>query len=323
MSYRQRLSPLPGFTLVELLVVIAIIGILVAMLLPAVQAAREAARRMQCTNNQKQVGLAMLNFESHYKVFPAGVMGPDKNGWWGGHTALFQILPFLEEGVVESQLNYEDDWLSYLSLDNRYPGSSQITPYQCPSDDTAGRVVGFQAYGKDIPRSRSNVVLCYGKEFLWNCALPSPQNRDPPPDETENGGPFRFHHGRRLREFEDGTSHTALGSELIAGKKDDSGPYDYRGIWAWPDIGSSYLHVETPNSSAPDRIRWCGDPAIEVSPCFATGLECNGANTARSNHPGGVNGVLFDGSVAFHTDDIDLQVWRALSTIAGGQSDYQ
>ena len=82
MSYRQRLSKLPGFTLVELLVVIAIIGILVAMLLPAVQAAREAARRMQCANNQKQVGLAMLNFESHYKVFPAGVMGPDKNGWW-------------------------------------------------------------------------------------------------------------------------------------------------------------------------------------------------------------------------------------------------
>ena len=79
---------------------------------------------------------------------------------------MFQILPFLEEGVVESQLNHEDDWLSYLSLDNRYPGSSQITPYQCPSDDTAGRVVGFQAYGKDIPRSRSNVVLCYGKEFL-------------------------------------------------------------------------------------------------------------------------------------------------------------
>ena len=72
-----------------------------------------------------------------------------------------------------------------------------------------------------------------------------------------------------------------MGSELIAGKKDGPGPYDYRGIWAWPDIGSSYLHVETPNSSAPDRIRWCGDPAIEVSPCFATGLECNGANTAR------------------------------------------
>ena len=83
MSYRQRLSQLPGFTLVELLVVIAIIGILVAMLLPAVQAAREAARRVQCANNQKQVGLAMLNFESHYKVFSAGVMGPDKNGWWG------------------------------------------------------------------------------------------------------------------------------------------------------------------------------------------------------------------------------------------------
>ena len=95
---RKTFHQVHGFTLVELLVVIAIIAILVALLLPAVQAAREAARRTQCTNNHKQTGLALMNYEQHQETFPPGNMGWNKSGTeWLGHTALFLILPFLEQ----------------------------------------------------------------------------------------------------------------------------------------------------------------------------------------------------------------------------------
>lgn len=317
-----------GFTLVELLVVIAIIAILISLLLPAVQSAREAARRLQCSNNLKQIGLAMLNFENQYKRLPEGVMGPNDvphglYGRWQGHTAFFQVLPFLEQGAVEGSLNYDDDWLSYHTHDNRYPGSATIPTYSCPSDNTKGRVVKFRAYGKDIPRSRSNYAMCYGKDFIWNCDHPSPQNKNPPDNITENGGPFRYHHSRKLRDFIDGTSNTLIISEVIAGRVDvpGSGKIDFRGIWAWPDVGSAYLHVETPNSSVPDCLRdiSCGDPLVEVSPCSPTCQECDGRPAARSFHPGGVNAVACDGSVTFFSDSIDLYTWRALSTIQGGE----
>ena len=275
-----------------------VIAILIALLLPAVQSAREAARRIQCTNHEKQIGLAILNFENHYRRLPEGVMGANSVGRWGGHTAFFQILPFLEQGTVEGTLNYDDDWLSYYTHDNRYPGSSIIPMYHCPSDNTKGRVVKFEAYGKDIPRSRSNYVMCYGKQFIWNCDHPTPQNRDPPDEITENGDPFRYHHSRKLPDFTDGTSNTLIISEVIAGRVDNPniGKIDFRGIWAWPDIASGYLHVETPNSSVPDCLRdiSCGDPTMEVSPCSPTCQECDGRPTARSFHPGGVNFPLKD-----------------------------
>ena len=115
---------------------------------------------------------------------------------------------------------------------------------------------------------------------------------DPPDEITENGGPFRYHHSRKLRYFTDGTSNTLIISEVIAGRVDNPniGKIDFRGIWAWPDIASGYLHVETPNSSVLDCLRdiSCGDPTMEVSPCSPTCQECDGRPTARSFHPGGV-----------------------------------
>ena len=102
-----------GFTLVELLVVIAIIAILIGLLLPAIQSAREAARRMQCANNQKQTGIALLNFETQYGHFPAGITGEhetaDGRVIWQGFTAFVQILPFLEQGMVQSKVDFDDD----------------------------------------------------------------------------------------------------------------------------------------------------------------------------------------------------------------------
>ena len=324
-----------GFTLVELLVVIAIIAILVALLLPAVQAAREAARRTQCTNNHKQTGLALLNYEQHQETFPPGNMGWNKSGTeWLGHTALFLILPFLEQGIVESQLDYDSRWVNPV---NDEVASAQIPTYQCGSDNAKGRMVRtFHRYGYETFHSRSNLCMSFGPSTIYPCNVRSPQDfstrpypygRGQPEEELDTGGAFRMNLGRKMRKFTDGTSHTVMVSEVRAGQDDvwhafNDQVRDGRGIWAFPFQHSSYLHRNTPNSSAPDCMRSynCGEPAEErPAPCNNSCSECNGHTAARSYHPGGVNALHCDGSVAFYDDGIDLAVWQAVATIAGGE----
>lgn len=316
-----------GFTLVELLVVIAIIGILVALLLPAVQAAREAARRTQCANNQKQAGLALLNYEQHQKKFPAGNAGWNKTGSeWLGHTALFMILPFLEQGIVEDRLRYELRWINPQNAD---VAREQIPTYQCPSDNTKGRVGKFSnRYGFTTYHSRSNISMSFGKLYLHPCNVPIPQDTvaryGRPEHELENGGPFRMDEGRRLREFTDGISHTVMVSEVRAGQDDvfhhsQDRERDGRGFWCIPFMFSAYLHVNTPNSSAVDCGPCNSSQANDVAPCTPTCTECEQHMAARSYHPGGVNALSCDGHVAFYSDSIDLAVWQAVATIDGGE----
>ena len=316
-----------GFTLVELLVVVAIIAILVALLLPAVQAAREAARRTQCANNHKQTGLALLNYEQHQKEFPAGNAGWNESGSaWLGHTALFMILPFLEQGIVESELVYEQRWIN--AANTRVAGA-QIPTYQCPSDNAKGRVGKFSHYyGVTTYHSRSNLSMSFGKDSIHPCNVPIPQNTSArwgrPEHELENGGAFRMDLGRRLREFVDGTSHTVMVSEVRAGQDDDyhhsrDGEIDGRGFWCIPFMFSSYLHVNTPNSSAGDCGPCSSSQSNDVAPCVPTCTECDQHVAARSYHPGGVNALHCDGSVAFYDDGIDLAVWQAVATIDLGE----
>ena len=322
-----------GFTLVELLVVITIIGILIALLLPAVQAAREAARRMQCSNNLRQIGLALLNFESQNRQFPPGAMGWNQDGTqWLGHTAFFQILPFLEQASVGNQLVLEKRW---IDPDNQDVAGAQISVYQCPSDNAAGRVQRFAHSFATTSHSRSNYVLCFGKGILdsddnligvlFRCDVAHPQTQgtqNRPDQELENGGPFRMEVGRTMQQFMDGTSQTIVISEVRAGRDDEWGPtVDCRGSWSWPFFGSPYDHVNTPNSSAPDRLRGyaCGDPALLPAPCDNSAAECETQVAARSYHPGGVSVLFCDGHVEFYIDSVDLLVWHALATIAGGE----
>ena len=310
-----------GFTLVELLVVIAIIGTLVALLLPAVQAAREAARRLSCTNNLKNVGLGMLNYESSRGEFSSGAMGWNQDRtWWLGHTAFFQILPYLEAGNVNDQLVLQARWIDPA---NQGVASAQMPVYQCPSDEAAGRV-----WGGNLGFSRSNYVLCFGKEFVYPNVQPQyyspasiPAQNTADRSELENGGPFMYNFAREMKEFVDGTSNTVLVSEVLAGRPDVGQPSDFRGLWAMSFVGAMYLHIYTPNTSVEDCVREYQCPPLEdqVAPCNDNCNEQNVELTARSNHPGGVNTLSADGHVLFYADEMDLLVWQALATHADGE----
>ena len=255
-----------GFTLVELLVVIAIIGVLVALLLPAVQAAREAARRASCVNNLRQIGLALLNYETQLGEFPPGLVGWEGDEWMG-HPAFLSLLPFMEQVNLRAQFDLKRRWIDPV---NQGVASSQIPSYQCASDDSAGRVllIDESTTGFQFQFSRSNYVLCFGPEHIWGPDAKHPQNAPPQysylwpnnEEKLDNGGSFRIHRGREIRELVDGTSQTVGVSEVRAGKDDEQLFSDYsadrRGLWAWPFMGTSvYLHLNTPNSQRA-RFSW-------------------------------------------------------------------
>ncbi|MDR3635645.1 MAG: DUF1559 domain-containing protein [Isosphaeraceae bacterium] len=311
MKHRSRY----GFTLIELLVVIAIIAVLIALLLPAVQAAREAARRAQCVNNLKQIGLAVLNYESSNSALPPAV----KFQVWG--TWAIFILPYAEQSALYNAWNSLGDYTASNPSNLRYSGSAnttvtttRIATYTCPSDTPSDPLAGIQSY---------NYAANYG-----NTAISTNTNTTTIAATTYNGFSFGgapfidiYNGAVRLGDIRDGQSNTLFFAEVIQGQ-DQPGltTYDLRGFIHWWE-GAVFEGSLVPNSTQPDLMQsasYCIYPYLGNPPCAASATNAY-VHAARSRHSGGVNVLMGDGSVRFTKNSINLYTWQALSTSKGGE----
>ncbi|UUO08542.1 DUF1559 domain-containing protein [Blastopirellula sp. J2-11] len=307
MAKRRIISA--GFTLVELLVVIAIIGVLIALLLPAVQQAREAARRMQCSNNFKQAALAVHMYHDTFSQFPPGY---DRFEW----TWTARLLPYLEQSAGADVIQWDKNaagspLASYIPL-----LTAQYSALQCPSDPTVtvswseGNACGTWATSKGF--SRSSIAGNFGQND------PAHANSAQLEHANHVRGVFAKDYGSPLRHIKDGTTNTLMLAEIIPGAVCCP-----RGTW-WNDEGPVFMQAYVPNDSTPDlqRTNRCdsiGGP-VAKAPCAEVLTAQNMVvNTARGYHPGGVITANCDGSVRFVPDTISLTTWKAMGTPSGNE----
>lgn len=302
-----------AFTLVELLVVIAIIGILIALLLPAVQAAREAARRSQCTNNLKQLGLAMHNYHDVHKSFPYGHR-TEATGDTKRRDCWYQrILRFIEQSSYADMYEAFDDPYENEYI-HRMPESVagiNVDGMMCPSDpSTPARGGGGSDRG-----FQGSYAVCAGGGVLSGTTLDMSVARVDP------GGMFGRNTDFGFRHCLDGSSNTLLASEgIIRGSRGGSWG-GLGGYWGGAPHGAfAFSSAEPPNTTIPDRPYSCKSTTWPRSPCEngnADGLPGRW-NFARSYHPGGVNAALVDGSVRFVSETVNRITWQNAGNRADG-----
>jgi prepilin-type N-terminal cleavage/methylation domain-containing protein/prepilin-type processing-associated H-X9-DG protein len=344
MKVSRNLSSRRAFTLIELLVVIAIIAVLIALLLPAVQSAREAARRIQCTNNLKQLGLSVHNYISAVDVFPAmAIWNPPCDAWscWQGWNPSWMVatLPYMEQQPLFNALNFISGGVGYAP--NSTVAATQMAFMICPSEDATLRPTGFYA--------TTNYVANFGG--------PGPISRFTGPIVPNTNPWYSFSNIAWFgtQGIRDGMTNTAIFSERLISKNvatpitvgspdhnrgnylvnmtlspDTGGQaqalqfvqacrslpatatcvdqqnigYFWIGNYPYTTIINSYSHFNTPNGLT----------------CTYTNSECtnwggtSAAVTANSNHPGGVNVGFCDGSVRFVKDSVSMQTWWAIGT---------
>jgi prepilin-type N-terminal cleavage/methylation domain-containing protein/prepilin-type processing-associated H-X9-DG protein len=284
-----------GFTLVELLVVIAIIGVLVALLLPAVQAAREAARRMQCTNNLCQLILAVQNYEMSFRVYPPGTIndtGPIQNLPQGyHHNWISQLLPFFEEQNIYNHIDFQVGVYDDKNLPVR---QAPVTILSCPSSSSRG---------EDI--------------FMTNYA--GCHNDQDTPIDKDNHGVFFLNSSIRPLDITDGVSHTFFISEKTFDPKNDLG-------WM-SGTRATLRNVGTPLNAEVQKLRRNGQvTAYGQIPLNEDNAESAGpidpvlfVGGFGSYHPGGVNAAFGDSSVRFLSANITPEVLRQLANRADGK----
>ena len=286
-----------AFTLVELLVVIAIIGILVALLLPAIQAAREASRRSQCSNNLKQIGLALHNYELSYKRLPPGARF-SSGGTRKGSILLF-LLPYLEESSLSSSINLNGANLDFEVATGANIRAQKVPTFICPSDNHEGIYSGSALHNYAASRGPtavySNPACSCPLPAAWTALVMAPLD-----DPNNYAGPFtRVGSTAKLKQITDGLSKTIFFGEVRPNCSDH-----VREGWAYTNNGNGYcttlipVNFDTCNEQAPDP---CGRPC-----------NWNAEVGFRSAHSSGAQYLMGDGSVHFIPEAIDHQTYQYL-----------
>ncbi|MCA9005380.1 MAG: DUF1559 domain-containing protein [Planctomycetaceae bacterium] len=293
-----------AFTLIELLVVIAIIAILIALLLPAVQQAREAARRSTCKNNLKQLGLGMHNYNGTHSTYPYGVRhAGDNNALHERECWAQQLLPFIDQAPLYNK--YSADTTKNIWNVPKAISAVIIPVYMCPSDPSSP---GFN----------------YADLFEGNytgCAGSTPiKMNDTNPNNVKMNGILYLQSRTRIRDIVDGSSNTIMHSEsIIRGSSGadwgSAGHYWGGGRWG----GGLFTTLEPPNTTIPDEHNTCKSTTWPLAPCTAVGSTTQIQNYARSNHIGGAHCLLADGAVRFISSNVDRATFQALGTRASGE----
>jgi prepilin-type N-terminal cleavage/methylation domain-containing protein/prepilin-type processing-associated H-X9-DG protein len=325
-----------GFTLIELLVVIAVIAVLIALLLPAVQKVREAANRMQCGNNLKQIALACHNYHDVHKALPPGSHINFVNvayGNSGGSGNLLPtyawLLPFFEQDNLFRVVSFT------VTIDNAGNATlreQSLPNLLCPSDPNPA----FAVLNATFKYSKHNYHPNFGVGPIRYHADPTCSSVT---STYSNGsfvcaanargkGPFYWNSKTRLADITDGTANTAMYAEILKGARGDVNYADTDARGVGMAQSCHYTHSASPNSSVPDVVRQGRCVSTADMPCQNSAwASWNGSSNylfdfdfaARSMHRGGVNVALCDGSIRFVSDRVPLlTVWQELGTIASG-----
>jgi len=314
-----------GFTLIELLVVIAIIAILIGLLLPAVQKVREAAARAKCSNNMKQIAIALHAYHDANNVFPMGQYNdfyandaPWIRGCWVQPT-----LPYLEQANLyqiydaSRKVQSTPDWALLC------PNKDTLVPsLVCPSDPSSPKTTTIDTNTVTFPNGttqastqqglHTNMVVCGGSGLVIR------------PGQTTNGM-FAVKSKTKMTDISDGTSNTFMVSEiLVVPDNSSNGGNDLRGRYCNSWYGNSwFIAFNPPHSSVADRVGYQGVNFLPSAPSTNVGTGTAASNAvglaARSGHTGGVNVALADGSVRFVSNNITLTTYQAMGTRAGGE----
>ncbi|MDR1289705.1 MAG: DUF1559 domain-containing protein [Planctomycetaceae bacterium] len=330
----KEISPKPpfvsfGFTLVELLVVIAIIGVLIAILLPAVQAAREAAKRSQCSAHQRQLALAFHNYSDIYETLPLGAKDYNYGTW-----AHF-VLPFIELEALAQQYNHS---IAYsVGTNETLFANRRIAVYSCPADgDQTSSYKNFKHHNYVVCMGHAGMYNVYaGYNYVsnasWGCApygsITSSLLRSAP---FWGGKCYQTPNNYKsyaFSEITDGLSNTVFLSETIQGVPAQgllTSQKDLRGL-VWFGDNSFFNTYFQPNTRNPDLVHSSyvdtskpgGGTLYDIDHPLGVVVNYIGILSARSFHANGVNAALGDGSVSFFSNDVNIDTWRGLGTING------